>query len=75
MSSEPLDQMIAAEERSHLTSAISRLPETERLVLRMVDVEGFGTEETAGCLAMRHAQVRKALERARKMLASRLSVQ
>lgn len=65
--------MVAAEERDHLTGAISRLPETERLVLRMVDVEGFGTEETAGCLAMRHAQVRKALDRARSLLKARLA--
>lgn len=70
---DPLSAMIAAEERDHLTSAISRLPETERLILRMVDVEGFGTEETAGCLAMRHGQVRKALERARLLLKARLA--
>lgn len=70
---DPLDQMVAAEERAHLSTAISRLPETERLILRMVDVEGFGTEETASCLAVRHAQVRKALERARGMLKARLA--
>lgn len=70
---DPLDLMVAAEERDQMTGAIARLPETERLVLRMVDVEGFGTEETAGCLAMRHGQVRKALERAREMLKARLT--
>lgn len=73
MYSEPLDQMIANEEREYLTSAISRLPETERLVLRMVDLHGVSVEDTAACTAMRHAQVRKALERARRMLKDRLA--
>lgn len=49
------------------------LPEIQRLVYRLCDVEGLSTKEAAGCTAMRHAQVRKALERARTMLRARLA--
>lgn len=69
---DPLERLLAIEHRDQVTGAIAKLPETERLIFRMVDVEGFGTKETAGCLAMRHQQVRSALKRARSMLASRL---
>lgn len=70
---EPLDAMIADEERDHLTGAIANLPERERLVLRMVDLYGISTKDTAACTAMRHGQVRKALARAREMLKARLA--
>ncbi len=68
MSSDPLEQMVEAEERDAITGAISRLPERERLVLRMVAIEGFQDDDVSGCLGLRHREVREALERARKML-------
>ena len=70
---EPIDRLIAQEEREHLTGAIRRLPETERMVLRMVDIEGFSESDTASCAAMPMAKVRSALNRAREMLKARLA--
>lgn len=70
---DPLEQMIAAEERDCLTGAICMLPERERLVLRMVDLEGISTRDTAACTALRHQEVRSALDRARQMLKARLA--
>lgn len=71
---DPLDTIIAAEERDCMHAAINRLPEMDRIILKLVDIESLTVEETAGCLAMRHAQVRKALEKARAMLKARLAV-
>ena len=70
---DPLEMMVRQEEREHLTGAIRRLPETERMVLRMVDIEGFSESDTASCAAMPMAKVRSALARAREMLKARLA--
>ena len=68
MSSDPLEQMVEAEERDAITGAISRLPERERLVFRMCAVEGFTASETASCLAMNQRSVRTALNAANRLL-------
>ena len=65
---EPIDAMIAQEEREHLTGAIKRLPETERLVFRMCDVENFSEEDAGACIAMSRPSIRRALKRARTLL-------
>lgn len=49
-------------------------PEIPRLAYRLIDVEGLGVKEVAGVMAMRPSRVRKALERARKMLAERAAL-
>lgn len=74
---DPLDLLIETEERSLMTgsvrSAVSKLPEVERLVTRMVYFENFGEEDISACLAMRPSRVRRALARAREMLKARLA--
>ena len=69
----PLEAMIAAESHASVHRAISNLPDIERLVFRMIAVEGFGEVETATCIAMRPSKVRQAMERARVMLRARLT--
>ncbi len=69
----PLDQMIAAEESEELARAIQRLPETERLVLRMVTLHGISESDTARCMATPRIKVRQALARANGMLRARLA--
>ncbi len=70
---DPLEMMVRQEERDQMTGAIRSLPETERLVLRMVDLEGFSESDTASCAAMPMAKVRSALARARALLKARLA--
>lgn len=70
---DPLDTIIASEDRDMLTGAIRSLPERERLVLRMIDLEGFSLPETAACAAISRASVRHALSRARQLLCARLA--
>ncbi len=68
----PLDQMVAQEEREQLTGAIIRLPETERLIFRMRSVEGFSESDTAACTMLSAGKVRRALARANALLRQRL---
>jgi RNA polymerase sigma factor (sigma-70 family) len=70
---DPLSQLIDAEDRARLATAIQQLPELERMALRMVDVGGFSARETAGCMGIRPKKVNDALNRARAMLKARLS--
>ena len=74
----PLDIMVANESRDLLTgqvrSAVASLPETERLALRMIHIEGFSEDDTAACLSMTAEKVRRALERAQAMLRQRLDI-
>ncbi len=69
----PLDSIIAQEERDQLSAAIRALPETERLILRMVDIEGFSESDTSRCTAVSMAKVRSALFRARERLKLRIA--
>ena len=70
---EPIDYLVAKESHDLLALAIHNLPETERLILRMCDIEGFHPNETAGCLKLPTAKVRRALTRARELLKARLA--
>ncbi len=70
---DPLDQLCDAEDRARLSHAISVLPETERLVLRMVHISGFSEYDTARCMGIRPAKVNAALARAQAMLKARLA--
>ena len=49
-------------------TAIGRLPEKQRTVIHLKDIEGFGTDEIAGILGIRENQTRTILSRARKAL-------
>ena len=48
--------------------AIGRLPEKQRTVIHLKDIEGFGTDEIACILGIRENQTRMILSRARKAL-------
>lgn len=69
---EPIDQLIADEQREQVSMTIRQLPETERLIFNMRSVEGFSESDTAACIAMPAAKVRRCLERARLLLRQRL---
>lgn len=70
---EPIDQLIAKEEWDLLTGAVRKLPETERLVFRMIELEQISERDTSRCAAMPAAKVRRCLARAREMLKARLA--
>lgn len=70
---DPLDHFIQQEDLGRLRHAIHRLPETERLVLRCIDLHEMTEEDTSTCSGLPHVEVREALNRARRMLVARLT--
>jgi RNA polymerase sigma-70 factor, ECF subfamily len=61
----PEHRLLAGEAREQLQHAIQALPETQRLVLTLRDVEGRSTEEVGTFLGLQEANVRVLLHRAR----------
>jgi RNA polymerase sigma-70 factor (ECF subfamily) len=61
----PERRLLAQEARQHLLSAIEELPEHQRLVLILRDVEGCSTEEVCNALGFQVTNVRVLLHRAR----------
>jgi RNA polymerase sigma-70 factor (ECF subfamily) len=57
--------LLAQEVRQHLQSAIAALPEHQRLVLILRDVEGCSTEEVCNALGFQETNTRVLLHRAR----------
>ena len=57
--------LLAQEARHHLESAIVALPEHQRLVLILRDVEGCSTEEVCNALGFQETNIRVLLHRAR----------
>jgi RNA polymerase sigma-70 factor (ECF subfamily) len=57
--------LLAQEARQHLQSAIAALPEYQRLVLILRDVEGCSTEEVCNALGLQETNIRVLLHRAR----------
>lgn len=57
--------LLAQEARQHLQSAIAALPEHQRLVLILRDVEGCSTEEVCNALGFQATNTRVLLHRAR----------
>jgi RNA polymerase sigma-70 factor (ECF subfamily) len=57
--------VLAQEARQHLESAIAALPEHQRLVLILRDVEGCSTEEVCNALGFQETNSRVLLHRAR----------
>jgi len=61
----PERRLLAREAREHLQSAIEALPEHQRLVLILRDVEGCSTEEVCNALGFQETNTRVLLHRAR----------
>jgi RNA polymerase sigma-70 factor (ECF subfamily) len=61
----PERRLLALEARQHLQSAIAALPEHQRLVLILRDVEGCSTEEVCNALGFQETNIRVLLHRAR----------
>lgn len=61
----PEDRLLAAETRGRFAHAVRELPETQRLVFTMRDVEGFPAEEVCNILGLTASNQRVLLHRAR----------
>jgi RNA polymerase sigma-70 factor, ECF subfamily len=61
----PERRLLAQEARQHLQSAIEALPEHQRLVLILRDVEGCSTDEVCNALGFQETDTRVLLHRAR----------
>ncbi len=71
-SASPERSLLAHETREHLQTAIEALPENQRLVLVLRDVEGCSTEEVCSALGIQPTNVRVLLHRARAKVRSAL---
>lgn len=69
----PVEQLMNAELRDHLDSAILKLPVDYRVVFVLRDVEGQSTEETAAILKLSREAVKSRLRRARAFLRNQLA--
>jgi RNA polymerase sigma-70 factor (ECF subfamily) len=65
LAASPERQVLAREARAHLQNAIEALPEHQRLVLILRDVEGCSTKEVGNALGFRDINTRVLLHRAR----------
>ena len=65
LGSSPERRLLAQEARQHLQSAIAALPEHQRLVMILRDVEGCSTEEVCNALGFQETNTRVLLHRAR----------
>ena len=72
---DPEAHLLNSETRTWLARAIEELPETQRLVMTLRDVEGWKTSEVAIALDRTSNWVRVTLHRARFKVRSRLEVQ
>ena len=68
----PERRLLAQEARQHLQNAIEALPEHQRLVLILRDVEGCSTEEVCNALGLQETNTRVLLHRARVKVRSAL---
>ena len=64
--------MLAAETRNVIEEAIERLPETQRTVITLRDVEGWSAEEVCNALTLSETNQRVLLHRARAAVRSAL---
>ena len=71
----PEDEAVRGQLRGLMEQAIDSLPRDQRAVFMLRAVEGFTTEETAGCLNIPPDTVKTRLHRARKRLQSGLAGQ
>ena len=66
------DELISAESTSTLMNLIARLPERQRIVMVMRDVEGLDYADIAASTGLTEVNVRVTLSRARKFVAEKL---
>jgi RNA polymerase sigma-70 factor (ECF subfamily) len=71
----PEDELIAGETRDAILRAIERLPEAQRVVITMRDVEGFPAEEVADTLGITDGNQRVLLHRARSRVRAAIEEQ
>lgn len=64
----PLDELMTAETRRVLSQAIDGLPETQRQVVTLRDIEGWSSQEVCGALEISEANQRVLLHRGRTKL-------
>jgi RNA polymerase sigma-70 factor, ECF subfamily len=69
----PLDTLESSELRHDLRLALARLPETQRLLFQLYDLEGFSGPEIAEMLDLPEGTARWHLHRARKALRDALA--
>ncbi len=69
----PEGELLSAEGRAHLESAVEKLPHTLRVVFLLRDIEGLSTEETSQVLKLSESAVKTRLSRARLRLREELS--
>ena len=68
----PEDRLLTAETRGKLAEAIEQLPPTQRAVLSLRDVEGWGAEEVCNALGLTETNQRVLLHRARSKVRTAL---
>ena len=64
----PLERLLSTEMRTVISDAIERLPEVQRRVVSLRDVEGWSAEEVCNLLELSEANQRVLLHRARTKL-------
>jgi RNA polymerase sigma-70 factor, ECF subfamily len=69
----PEDEFLSAESRAALDRAVRRLPETQRIVFVLRDIEGLSIQETSEALDLNESAVKTRLLRARLRLREELS--
>ena len=68
----PEDGALAAETRSHLDAALAGLPDRQRIVVTLRDVEGYSSDEVCDLLTISAANQRVLLHRGRAALRAAL---
>ena len=68
----PEERLLSQETLARLAGAIEALPETQREVIRLRDVEGFSAAEVAGALDITDGNQRVLLHRARSKVRAAL---
>ncbi len=68
----PQERLLAAETRGVIDTAINALPEAQRLVISLRDVQGFGADEVAELLDISDVNQRVLLHRARSKVRAAL---
>jgi RNA polymerase sigma-70 factor, ECF subfamily len=68
----PEQRALAGEVRDHLARALEKLPERQRIVITLRDVEGYGADEVCAMLEITAANQRVLLHRARAFVRAEL---
>lgn len=65
----PEEQMLIQEDKKHEEAVLARLPESQRILIRLRHVEGYDNSTIAAMLGSSEGAVRTALSRARRHVA------